>query len=101
MTEQVVKSKDFRKLTKEWMAVFFHKLCDKSYPKAVSICVIIQQNFHNSQYGSKFRAQRYRDKLSKTLESLEEKKAVHTSCRHGVRRICKLYTKERPNSKLM
>ena len=25
----------------------------------------------------------------KKLESLEEKKAVHTSCRHGVRRICK------------
>ena len=24
------------------------------------------------------------------LESLEEKKAVHTSCKHGVRRICKL-----------
>ena len=26
------------------------------------------------------------------LESLEEKKAVHTSCKHGVRRICKLYS---------
>ena len=34
MTEQVVKSKDLRKLTKEWMAVFFHKLCDKSYLKS-------------------------------------------------------------------
>ena len=30
----------------------------------------------------------------KKLKSLEEKKAVHTSCRHGVRRICKLYTKD-------
>ena len=41
---------------------------------------------------SKFRAQRYGDKLSyqKKLESLEEKKAVHTSCKHGVRRICQL-----------
>ena len=30
------------------------------------------------------------------LESLEEKKAVHTSCTHGVRRICQLYTKGGP-----
>ena len=29
----------------------------------------------------------------KMLESLEEKKAVHTSCKHGVRRIFQLYTK--------
>ena len=34
------------------------------------------------------------------LESLEEKKAVHTLYRHGVRRICKLYTKRRPFGKL-
>ena len=34
------------------------------------------------------------------LESLEEKKAVHTSYRHGVRRICKLYTNGRPAGKL-
>ena len=27
----------------------------------------------------------------KKLESLEEKKAVHTSWKHGVRRICQLY----------
>ena len=29
----------------------------------------------------------------KKLESLEEKKAVHTSCKHSVRRICQLYIK--------
>ena len=83
----------------------FDKLCDKCYRKS---CKYMRNNStklegkknYLSQYGSKFRAQRYRDKLSKTLESLEEKKAVHTSCRHGVRRICKLYTKERPSSKL-
>ena len=34
------------------------------------------------------------------LESLEEKKAVHTSYRHGVRRICKLYNSGRPAGKL-
>ena len=33
------------------------------------------------------------------LESLEEKKAVHTSRTHGVRRICQLYTKEGPAGK--
>ena len=37
----------------------------------------------------------------KKLESLEEKKAVHTSCKHGVRRICQLYTKGGPAGKLM
>ena len=34
-----------------------------------------------SHYRSKFRAQRYADKLQKKLEILEEKKAVHTSCK--------------------
>ena len=29
----------------------------------------------------------------KKLESIEEKTAEHTSCSHGVRRICHLYTK--------
>ena len=53
-----------------------------------------------SHYRSKFRAQRYGDKLPKKLESLEEKKAVHTSCKHGVRRICQLYTKGGPAGKL-
>ena len=36
----------------------------------------------------------------KKLESLEEKKAVHPSCKHGVRRICQLYTKGGPAGKL-
>ena len=38
--------------------------------------------------------------LPKILESLEEEKAVHTSCKHGVRRICQLYTKGGPAGKL-
>ena len=41
------------------------------------------------------------DELPKNLESLEEEKAVHTSCKHGVRRICQLYTKGGPAGKLM
>ena len=42
------------------------------------------QKISTSHYRSKFRAQRYEDKLPKKLESLEEKKEVHTSCWHGV-----------------
>ena len=41
-----------------------------------------------SHYRSKFRAQRCGDKLGKKLEGFEEKKAVHTSCKRGVRKIC-------------
>ena len=50
-----------------------------------------------SHYRSKFRAQRCGDKLEKkSWKSLEEKKAVHTSCKRDVRRICQLYTKGGP-----
>ena len=106
MTEQVVKSKDLRRKTKKWMAVFFTNCVRNVIEKAVSICIIIPQNrrvkkIGTSQWRSKFRAQRYGDKLPKKLESLEEKKAVHTSWKHGVRRICKLYTKEGLAGKLM
>ena len=37
----------------------------------------------------------------KKLEIPEEIKAVHTSCKDGVRRICQLYTKGGPAGKLM
>ena len=37
---------------------------------------------------------------NKGWKALKRKKAVHTSCRHGIRRICKLYTKGRPAGKL-
>ena len=45
---------------------------------------IIDQSFEHSGMGISYQ---------KKLESLEEKKAVHTSCKHGVRRIFQLYTK--------
>ena len=48
---------------------------------------IIDQSFEHSGMGISYQ---------KKLESLEEKKAVHTSCKHGVRRICQLYTKGGP-----
>ena len=34
MTEQVVKSEDLRSQTKEWMAGFFHNMCEKYYRKS-------------------------------------------------------------------
>ena len=52
-----------------------------------------------SHYRSQFRAQLYGDKLPKQLESLEEKKVVQTSCAHGVKRICQLYTEGGPAGK--
>ena len=44
MTEEVVKSKDLRRETKEWMAVFFTNCVRNIIEKAVSICQIIPQN---------------------------------------------------------
>ena len=67
-------------------------------------------NNSTKQKGKKILTLRYRDQsfehngmgisYQKKLESLEEKKAVHTSCRHGVSGICKLYTKGGPAGKL-
>ena len=66
---------------------FFTNCVRNIIENAVSICVIIPQNrkvkkVSTSHYRSKFRAQRYGDK-------------------HGVGRICKLYTKRGPAGKLM
>ena len=44
MTEQVVKSKDLRRKSKEWMAVFFTNRVRKVIEKAVSLCIIIPHN---------------------------------------------------------
>ena len=73
--------------------------------KAVSICVIIQQDWkvkrklqlHNIKVSS---TTVWRYVTNKGWKALKRKKAVHTSCRHGIRRICKLYTKGRPAGKL-
>ena len=86
---------------------FFHKLCEKYYRKS---CKYMRNNstkqkgkkISTSHYRSKFRAQRYGVKFPKKVGtwSLEEKEAVHTSCKHGVRRICQLFTKGGPAGKL-
>ena len=44
ISEQVVKSKNFRRQTKECMAVFFFECVKNVIEKAVSICVIILQD---------------------------------------------------------
>ena len=88
------------------MAVF-HKLCEKYYRKS---CEYRRNNStkqkvkksSTSHYRLKFRAQRYGDKLPpKSWKALKRKKVVHTSCEHGVRRICQLYTVGGPAGKLM
>ena len=87
------------------MAVFFTNCVKNVIEKAVSICVIIQQDckvkrklqLHNIKVSS---TTVWRYVTNKGWKALKRKKAVHTSCRHGIRRICKLYTKGRPAGKL-
>ena len=97
MTKQVVKSEDLTRQTKEWMAVFFTNCGRNIIEKAVSICVIIipqnrkvkkiQHHIIDQSFGHNSTGISYQKKS----ESLEEKKSVHTSRKHDVRRICQLY----------
>ena len=73
--------------------------------KALSICVIIPQDRKVKKFQLHIIDQSLEHNsmgisYQKKLESLEEKKAVHPSCKHGVRRICQLYTKGGPAGKL-
>ena len=66
--------------------------------KAVNICAIIPQNrklkkFQLHIIDQSFEHNRIRIRYQKKLESLAAKRAVHTSCKHGVRRVCHLYAK--------
>ena len=77
---------------------FFTNCVRNIIEKAVSICVIIPQNrkvkkFQLHIINQSFEHNGMGISCQKILESLEEKKAVHTSCKHGVRRIFQLYTK--------
>ena len=101
MTQQVIKMKDLRRQTKEWMAVFLANCVRNIIEKAVSICVIIPQNrkvkkFQLHIIDQSFEYNSLGISYRKKFKSLEEKKAVHTSCKHGVRGICQLYTKGEP-----
>ena len=87
-----------------WL-VFLTNCVKHVIEKAASICVIIQQDckvkrklkLHNIKVSS---TTVWRYVTNKGWKALKRKKAVHTSCRHGIRRICKLYTKGRPAGKL-
>ena len=84
---------------------FFTNCVKNITEKALSICVIIQQDrkvkrklqLHNIKVSS---TTVWRYVTNKRWKALKRKKAVHTSCRHGIRRIYKLYTKGRPAGKL-
>ena len=80
---------------------FFTNCARNIIEKAVSICLIIPQNRKVKKFQLHIIDQSFEHNgtgvsYQKKLESLEEKKAVHTSCKHGVRRICQLYTKGGP-----
>ena len=83
---------------------FFTNCVRNIIEKAVSICVIIPQNRKVKKFQLHIIDQSFEHngtgiRYQKKLESLEEKK-VHTSCKHGVRRICQFYTKGGPAGKL-
>ena len=70
------------------------------------ICVIIPQNRKVKKIQLHIIDQSFEHKgmgisYQKKLESLAEKKAVHPSCKHGIGRICQLYTKGGLAGKLM
>ena len=72
---------------KEWMAVFFTNCVITISEKAVSICVIIPKNrkvkkFQLHIINQSFEHNDMDISYQKRLESLDLKKAVHTSCKH-------------------
>ena len=79
--------------------LFFTKCLRNIVEKAVSICVIFPQNRKLKKFQLYIIDESFEHNAmgisypKKKLQSLEEKKVVHTSCKHGVRRICQLYTK--------
>ena len=78
---------------------FFTNCMRNIIEKAVSICLIIPQNREVKKFQLHIIDQSFEHNgegisYQKKLESLEEEKAVHTSCKHGVRRICQLRPKE-------
>ena len=98
MSEQVVKSKDVRRQTKELQGVggcCFTNCVRNGIEKAVSImCSNLTRlkgeqklQLNNIKVSS---AMVGRYVINKGWKALKRKKAVHTSCKHGIRRVCKL-----------
>ena len=85
---------------------FFTNCVRNIIEKAVGICLIIPQNREVKKFELHIIDQSFEHngkgiRYQKKLESLEEEEAVHTSCKHGVGRICQLYTKGGPAGKFM
>ena len=69
--------------------------------KAVSICVIIPQNRKVKKFQLQIINQSFeRNGIGISYRKKLEKRKVHPSCKHGVRRICQLHTKGGPADKL-
>ena len=92
ISEQVVKSKDFRRQTKEWWP-----LCEKCYRKS---CKYMRNN-PSRRKGKKIQLYNIKVLSTTVWRFLTNKdwKALNRkwqcTCGHGVRRICKLYSKGR------
>ena len=106
MTEQVVKSKNLRRQTKEWMAVFFTKCVRNIIDNAVSVCVITPQNRKLKKFQLHIIDQSFEHNgmgisYHKKLKALKRKRrcTLHASMVSG--RICQHYTKGGPAGKLM
>ena len=93
MTEQVVKSKDLRRPTKGVDGRFFADCVRNIIEKAVSICVIIPQNRKVKKFQLHIIDQSFEHNGMGISYQNNWKKVVHTSCTHGVKRICQPYTK--------
>ena len=81
----MIKSKDLRRQTEEWMAVFFTNCMRNIIEKAVSICVIIPQNrkvkkFQLHIIDQSFEYNSMGISYRKKLSSLEEKKRLKRQC---------------------
>ena len=75
----MAESKDFRRQTNEWMAVFFLSLRNVIV-KAVTICVIILQDRKVKEFNLQSQCFEHNSMKiydQKRLESLEVKKAAH------------------------
>ena len=106
MTEQVVKSKNLRRQTKEWMAVFFTKCVRNIIDNAVSVCVITPQNrklkkFQLHIIDQSFEHNSMGISYQKKLKALKRKRRCTLHASIVSRRICQHYTKGGPAGKLM
>ena len=78
---------------------FFTNCVRNIIVRGLSLCLIIPQNGEVKKFQLHIIDQSFEHNgkgisYPKKLDSLEEKKVVHTSCKHGVRRIANFIPKE-------